>query len=59
MFNLHTKIARKLAHAGITCTVRYAQGCITVEAECDVSARDALGFEFFIGYIDGVEVTII
>lgn len=57
--NIHTKIARKLAQAGVNARVIYAQGMVTVEAECDTVARDVLGFDCFTGYVDGVEVIIL
>jgi hypothetical protein len=31
--NIHTKIARKLAQAGVNARVIYAQGMVTVESE--------------------------
>lgn len=57
--NIHTKIARKLAQAGVNARVIYAQGMVTVEAECDTVARDVLGLDCFTGYVDGVEVIIL
>lgn len=59
MTKIHTNIARKLAQAGVQARVIYAQGMVTVEAECDVTARDVRGFDSFTGYIDGVEVIIL
>lgn len=59
MNNIHTKIARKLAQAGVEARVIYADGLVSVEAECDTVARDVLGFNSFTGYIDGVEVIVL
>lgn len=52
-------IANKLATAGVQATVVYADGFISIDAECDVTARDVLNFERFTGYVDGVEVIIL
>lgn len=57
--NIHTKIAKKLAQAGIEARVIYKDGMVSIEAESDTLARDVLGFDSFTGYVDGVEVIIL
>lgn len=59
MSNLIRSIAKKLGAAGIEAQVRFAQGVVSIEAECPHLARDVLGFDAFTGYIDQVEVIIL
>ena len=59
MTNIHTRIARTLAAAGVVGSVFYAAGFVTVATDDEVAARDALGFDSFTGYIDDFEVIIL
>lgn len=59
MSKLIRSIAQKLGAAGIEAQVRYAQGVISIEAECPHLARDVLGFDAFTGYLNDVEVIIL
>lgn len=60
MSKLIRMIQRKLSAAGVEAQVRYAQGVISIEAECPHLARDVLGFDAFTAYLgDEVEVIIL
>lgn len=59
MSKLIRSIAQKLGAAGIEAQVSYAQGVISIEAECPHLARDVLGFDAFTACIDEVEVIIL